>query len=147
MSYRLTADRVNTLFRECLATAATGENISQIHGVTRRFAIDLLKIKDAKPEIAQMLSQMDDTFMIGVGKGGGWSFLNACVDRRGRQWCDLHETVEKLVILGMAAGFAFFTHDRDLWDVLPGGLPYFSIRELEIVRNVGNYFSQLPVDG
>ncbi len=146
MSYRLTADRVNTLFRECLATVKAGENISQIHGVKAIYAIDLAKVATHKSEIGQMLLQMDDSFMIGTGKGGGWSFLNACVDRCGRQWTDLHSTVEELVVLGMGAGMAFYTMGREMWDVLPGGLPYFSIRELDALRAAGNYSSKLPVD-
>jgi len=61
-----------------------------------------------------------------VGEGG-WTFLNACQDKHGRLWTGLHQTVEKLFLLGMATGKAKCLLPREVWPMLPGGLPYFAI--------------------
>lgn len=145
MSYCLTGDRVHTLLGECLSSADS-RDVAVIHGVSRTFSVDLNKIAAAKSEIGQMLMQMADNFMLDGDKAGGWSFLNACVDRRGVQWTDLHSTVEELVVLGMASGLAFYTFSRDIWEVLPGGVPFFTIRGYEAARLAANYQSKLPVD-
>lgn len=58
---------------------------------------------------------------------GGWSFLNLCMDREGNQWTGSHQTMEQLMMLGMATGMVKILFPRDLWSILPGGVPYFTI--------------------
>lgn len=141
MSYRLSGPRVNEVFLGCMAEDVSGPGVTVINGITAKYAMDSKKIEAAKPEIAQMLLQLDDTFMIGDGKGGGWSLLNACVDRDGQQWTGLHRSVEELFVLGIAASMGEYTMDRDLWSILPGGVPYYSVREHEARRYAGKVVS------
>lgn len=56
--------------------------------------------------------------------GGGWSFLNACNDREDEQWTGEHRTMEQLFLLGIGLGLAKWQLPREMWDVLPGGMPY-----------------------
>ena len=72
-----------------------------------------------------MLAQPPEEF--GEDTGGGWSFLNSCNDRSGRQWTGLHLTMEQLWCLGIAVGRARYTLPRDFWEVLPGGMPYLTV--------------------
>jgi hypothetical protein len=65
----------------------------------------------------------------GPDSGGGWSFLNACVTKDGVQWTDLHRTVEALVVLGIAAGKVAWMLPRKIWSALPGGMPYFVVKD------------------
>jgi len=62
-----------------------------------------------------------------TGKGGGWSFLDACNDRNGAQWTSLHRTMDQLVCLGHAIGAVSFCLPREMWKILPGGMPYFVV--------------------
>jgi len=55
------------------------------------------------------------------------SFLNACQDRNGNQWTDLHQRMEQLFVLGQAAGFVSCLLPRDMWAALPGGMPYYVV--------------------
>ncbi len=134
MTYRLSAQRVEELLGECLAGTNDVENVRVVPGITANFSVNMVEINRAKPEIANMLLQLEDTFMTGKGKGGGWSFLQACQDRRGRQWADLHRSMEALFVLGMAAELADCLAPRDLWSSLPGGMPYYSVRECSCDR-------------
>jgi hypothetical protein len=72
-----------------------------------------------------MLSDLPDEFQ--ASGGGGWSFLNACMTKTGEQWTGMHPTMDKLFMLGIAAGKARWLMPRDMWSVLPGGMPYVSV--------------------
>ena len=60
-------------------------------------------------------------------EGQGSSFLNACYDRDGDLWTGDHATMEQLFVLGIAAGMVNCLMPRDMWPVLPGGMPYYSV--------------------
>ncbi len=54
------------------------------------------------------------------------SYVDDC---RGEQWTGLHPTVDMLFTLGLAAGRVVCLMPRELWDALPGGMPYYMVRE------------------
>lgn len=60
--------------------------------------------------------------------GGGMSFLNFCNLADGTQWTGLHLTMEQLCQLGEAVGLVSYPMPRELWSVLPGGMPYIVIK-------------------
>jgi len=55
------------------------------------------------------------------------SFLNMCIDKNGNQWADLHRTMDELVALGIATGKLSFLIPREMWSILPGGMPYLIV--------------------
>lgn len=114
----LTAEAVEKLFSECVAPH--GE---PVEGIVMTINMDT---SGRENEIASLLAELPEAFR--HDRGGGWSFLNACFDRNGIQWTGLHCTMERLVMLGIASKQVQFTLPRHLWEVLPGGMPYFSIR-------------------
>jgi len=69
-----------------------------------------------------MLNQLPDDFK--KSGGGGMSFLNICIDKEGNHWTDLHQTMDELVTMGIACQKAAFLMPREMWSVLPGGMPY-----------------------
>ncbi|MBY0559834.1 hypothetical protein [Hyphomicrobium sp.] len=113
----LTADNVEKLFAEC-----SKPDGAQVEGVISKAVLDTT---GRETEIAGMLAELPDEFQ--ASGGGGWTFLNACDRRDGQQWTSLHATMEKLFMLGIAAGKARWLMPRDMWDVLPGGMPYVSV--------------------
>lgn len=113
----LSAENVERLFRQCLST--TGD---VTEGVVGRACLDT---SGHEAEIESMLAELPPEFS-STG-GGGWSFLNACMDRNGNQWTGLHRTMDRLFMLGIAAGKARWLMPRELWPALPGGMPYVSV--------------------
>lgn len=95
-----------------------------VDGVVHKFGFHPQRLRDVKPEVDALLRMLPDQFH--VGSGGGWSFLNACMDRDGRQWGE-HRDIEALVCLGIGVGSATFVFDREMWSGLPGGMPYFAV--------------------
>lgn len=93
-------------------------------GITVNFVFSPDKIKQQKENIKSLLSQLPDEFM--KSGGGGWSFLNACVTKNGTQWGE-HRIMETLFCLGEAAGIVQLCMPREMWDILPGGMPFYTI--------------------
>lgn len=92
-------------------------------GVVTKMGFHPERLPQAKEPLRTLLREMlHDDFL--RGGGGGGSFLALCNDRNGEQWTDLHRTMDALVILSIACGFARFCAPREVWRVLPSGMPY-----------------------
>lgn len=95
-----------------------------VDGVVHKFGFHPQRLVEVKPEVDALLRMLPDQFRTDIG--GGWSFLNACMDRDGRQWGE-HRDIERLVCLGVGVGSATFVFPREMWKQLPGGMPYFAV--------------------
>ncbi len=73
----------------------------------------------------EFLLALPDSFQ--ASGGGGMSFLNACMDRNGVQWGE-HRDIEQLFCLGTALKLCSLCLPRDMWDALPGGMPYYVVK-------------------
>lgn len=121
----LTGDNVKKLLEECLRENSDQEKI-EVDGIVIKVYFNKAKIMEHKEDIKDMLLQLPDDFM--KSKGGGMSFINMCIDKEGRQWTDFHQTQDMLFCLGKAIGMAdFCIADKEIWKVMPGGMPYIFI--------------------
>ncbi len=122
----LNSENVESIFIKSLFVDGTDtSNAIIVEGIRTNFGFDPDSIELYKEGISSMLDKLSDDFR--QSKGGGMSFINACDDRNGVQWTGLHATMEKLFCLGMAIGKVKSLMPRDMWDVLPGGMPYYVI--------------------
>lgn len=121
----LNAQRVEELFGRCLAGAPDQGAVTR--GIVTTAAFSPQAIEEHREEIGQLLAELPEQFR--ETGGGGWSFLNACMDRHGRQWTGLHRSMEQLFLLGLASGQVSELLPRDMWPALPGGMPYYMVRQ------------------
>ena len=124
----LTSQRVEVVFMVC--RFKDGEDISNCivaEGIVNAVEFHLGRIEEYRQKIHDMLAELPDEFK--TSGGGGYSFLNACVDKHGNQWTGLHRTVEQLVQLGIAIGEVEYFLPRDRWSIFPGGMPYFTVKQ------------------
>lgn len=125
---KLTAENVCGLFEECLAHGDTGKDIRQeAIGVKIGAVLSSDKLQENAELISQLCNQLPDKFK--KYSGGGWSFLNMCMDKVGNQWTGCHDTVDKLLTLGIAIGKMSFLLPREMWNILPGGMPYVVVND------------------
>lgn len=118
---KLTSENVEAIFKDCLAES--DEKIRQIiSGVRIKAGFNRDKVTANRDNILSMLSCLPKEFH--AFKGGGWTFLNLCVDADGRQWTDFHQMCDMLVCLGIAIGAVKFLLAREFWQCFPGGMPY-----------------------
>lgn len=126
---KLTSKAVNELMNDCLFTTAeinngTPDNAVIVKGVIKLFGFHPGRLETHKAEIAELLAELPDNFQ--ANGGGGWSFLNACMDKDGNHWGE-HTDIEALIALGIATNQAKYLLSRDIWESMPGGVPYFVV--------------------
>lgn len=122
----LTAKRVNEIFLDCLFR--DGEDTSnhvKAEGIMTTVGFHPERLDSHKAEVETMLGELPSEFQ--MQGGGGMSFLNACVDKHGEQWTGHHPTMEQLFQLGIAIGKVAYIFPKEMWSVLPGGMPYYVI--------------------
>jgi len=119
---KLTAENVKETFMNCLFKEGEDINTAVIgKGVMTNAGFHPQRLKDATPNIEAMLNELPDVFK--PDSGGGMSFLQACMDKNGNQWGE-HSNIDQLVCLGLASGKLKYLMPRDMWEILPGGMPY-----------------------
>lgn len=122
---KLTAQNVDAIVRDCLFRE--GED-TQNHivgdAIVQKFGFHPDRLKAHTEDIREMLSDLPDEFH--ADKGGGMSFLNACMTRDGEHWGE-HRDMGALFALGTAAGLAKMLMPRAMWNMLPGGMPYYAV--------------------
>lgn len=132
----LTAENVEMVYRACLysddettgwdgTAEALPEGTIITEGILNRTGFHGGRIEEHRDEILAMLAELPPEFRKDVG--GGWSFLNACMRSDGEQWTGFHQTQDRLFQLGMAVGAVTYTLPRELWSILPGGMPYLVV--------------------
>lgn len=126
----LTAKNVKEVFIDCLfkdTEIVKGKPVVEpikVEGITSNFGFHPERLKGHKKQIAELLWELPFEFF--KGRGGSWSFLNACMDKHGNQWGE-HRNIEQLFCLGIGLNMAKYVFPRKMWPVFPGGLPYVTI--------------------
>lgn len=127
---QLTATAVRDIFTDCLYnnldSIPEGAKGKPAPGIIHNFMFRAEKIDEHANEIRQLLDELPPEFK--EGSGGGMSFLAAALDKNGCQWGE-HRNMEELFTLGMAAGYCSFLFPKEIWHVLPGGVPYYVIHQ------------------
>lgn len=128
MKMKLDPTNVECVFRDCLAESPDSVTALVLEGIRSRWALDRAKLAKHHREISDMLDQLPSEFKsLPRGGSGGWSFLNACLDRDGNQWTGMHSTMEQLFLLGIGTGQAHWLLPREMWAALPGEMPYVEV--------------------
>lgn len=124
---KLTAEKVEEIFEKCLFQE--GEDTSK-HVLAKGLVVNVGfhpgRLEASKNEIVELLDELPDSFK--ESGGGGMSFLAACDDKHGNQWTGEHRTMEQLFLLGIGIGKVVSPLPRDMWGILPGGVPYYTIK-------------------
>lgn len=121
----LTCENVEKVFMDCLfGNTEDKSDAILVDGIVAKYGFNPSKIELHKEEIRAMLSELPDSFK--PNSGGGMSFLNACMTKANHQWGE-HRNMEQLFSLGIAAGFVTYCMPREMWNILPGGVPYLTV--------------------
>ena len=127
---QLTADLVRSTFVDCLfRDGEDTSNYVSVPGIVTNVGFHPDRLRSHKAVIDAMLDELPEQFH--EGHGDGWSFLQACNDRHGRQWGEHHD-MEQLFQLGIGIGRVTCPLPRELWSALPGGMPYYCIALAEV---------------
>ena len=118
----ISSERVTEIFYDCLSSNIE-DDMKIVEGIIELSVnFNKSKLQEYEKEIISFLDQLPLEFRRDIG--GGWSFLNACVDIDGNQWTGLHKVMEELFLLGMGIDKVEYLLSRETWSVFPGGVPY-----------------------
>lgn len=119
----LTTAIVRNIFLDCLIWEMTPDTaeVVIVEGLTKKVVFSVEKVKSHSDTIYALLNELPETFF--DGRGGGWSFLNMAQDKNGNQWGE-QINAQELMLLGIASGYMNYLLPRDVWFLLPGGVPY-----------------------
>jgi len=135
--------RVEHAFRDCLykdveiTTLSKGgvpEGAVIVEGIRGKYGFHPDRLEQQRTEVSTWLHALPREFH--ETGGGGWSFLNACNQANGVQWTGLHQRMEELFCLAIGLGLAECQLPREVWSALPGGVPYYVVKELTAERFV-----------
>jgi hypothetical protein len=123
---KLDPGRVEAIFLDCLFKEGedTREHV-RAEGIVHNVGFHPNRLRGHKVEISELLDELPDEFK--KTGGGGMSFLQACNDKHGNQWTGVHTQMEQLFQLGISVGKVECLMPKELWSVLPGGMPYYVI--------------------
>jgi hypothetical protein len=127
------AAEVHRIFIDCLfrdteiVDGKVPDGAILVDGITGRFGLNPERVKQHDSEIQASLSGLPKEFY--ASGGGGMSFLNLCLDADGNQWGE-HPDMQELCILAIASGKGQWCLPREMWAVLPGGMPYVSFSDI-----------------
>jgi len=129
----LSSTNVETVLRDCFFTpeelpaedqeAFAKENGIIVEGILHTFAFHPARVAKHKTTIVAWIEQLPEQF------DEGYSFLAMCNTKDGNQWTGLQKSMDELACLGMAVGVFASCMPRDMWPVLPGGVPYYQRRK------------------
>lgn len=127
---KLNSAAVEKVFMDCLFNEGedtTNHVVSD--GIVTKVGFNPRRLEAHREEVLEMLIELPDEFK--QSGGGGWSFLNACMTKDGRQWGE-HSNMEQLFQLGNALGLSAWQMPRDMWNILPGGMPYVVVKDKQL---------------
>lgn len=95
-----------------------------VDGIRSNYGFHPQRLEQARTKVKGWLGLLPTEFH--KDTGGGWSFLNACMTKDGHQWGE-QPSVELLMVLGVGLKLAEYQLPKDLWKIMPGGVPYFCV--------------------
>jgi len=113
----LTARNVFKVFCQCLTNPPQGD---EIEGILIRFRINRAKAEEFRDVIVGWIHQLPTAFL---KSGGGWTLMYLVLRADGAQWGEQADS-ERLYVLAATLGLARFVFPREMYDRLPGGVPY-----------------------
>ena len=124
----LTGKNVEDTFVACLFKEDEDTSKAVMaQGVTGQFGFHPDRLQEHKADIESLADQLPDEFK--TSGGGGATFLNACMNAKGEIWTDFQKFMELLLVMGVAIGKITYPMSKEMWDALPGGVPYFTVND------------------
>ena len=128
----ISCKKINEVLLDCLLKPDEMENgkpkdgtdWKEVNSVMLRVGFSKIRLDKHRDVITEMLNSMPDAFK--ASAGGGMSFLNMCMDNKGNHWGE-HNNMDELIALGIGIDLVMFPMPKDMWSILPGGMPYVRI--------------------
>ena len=110
-------------FMDCLFKKGEDTtNHVKVEGLTSMFGLHPQRLEEKRELVLALLAELPAEFK------EGWTFLNLCTTKDGEQWTDMHRICEQMVVMAIGLGLMEYCIPREMWKILPGGVPYLIIK-------------------
>ena len=110
-------------FMDCLFKEGEDTtNHVKVEGLTRMFGLHPQRLEEKRELVTALLAELPAEFK------EGWTFLNLCTTKNDEQWTSMHRICEQLVVMAIGLGLMEYCMLREMWVILPGGVPYLMIK-------------------
>ena len=117
------SELTSNAFMDCLFEEGEDTtNHVKVEGLTSMFGLHPQRLEEKRELVTVLLAELPAEFK------EGWSFLNLCTTKDGEQWTDMHLVCEQLVVMAIGLGLMEYCMPREMWVILPGGVPYLMIK-------------------
>ena len=113
------SSQVSLAFMKCLFKEGedTTNNV-RVEGLTNIFHLHPQRLEEQRELIKAIIDELPPIFK------EGYTFLKLCENKDGDQWTGMHKTCQELVVMAVGLGLMSYCLPREVWPVLPGGVPY-----------------------
>lgn len=110
-------------FMDCLFKEGedTTNNVS-VEGLTSIYRLHPERLEEKRELVINLLAELPAQFK------DGYTFLNICTMKDGKQWTGSHHVCEQLVVMAIGLGLMEYCTPRKMWTILPGSVPYLRIK-------------------
>ncbi len=117
------SELTSNAFMDCLfKEGEETTNHVKVEGFTNMFELHPQRLEEKRELVTALLAELPAEFK------EGWSFLNLCNTKDGEQWTGMHRVCEQLVVMAIGLGLMEYCMSREMWAILPGGVPYLMIK-------------------
>ena len=117
------SELTSNAFMDCLFKKGEDTtNHVKVEGLTSMFGLHPQRLEEKRELVTALLAELPAEFK------EGWSFLNLCTTKDGEQWTGMHHVCEQLVVMAIGLGLMEYLIPREMWRILPGGVPYLKIK-------------------
>lgn len=110
-------------FMDCLFKEGEDTtNYVKVEGLTSMFGLHPQRLEEKRELVTALLAELPAEFK------EGWTFLRLCTTKDGEQWTGMHRICEQLVVMAIGLGLMEYCVPREMWAILPGGVPYLMIK-------------------
>ena len=117
------SELTSNAFMDCLFKKGEDTtNHVEVQGLTNMFGLHPQRLEEKRELVTALLAELPVEFK------EGYTFLNLCTTKDGEQWTAMHRVCEQLVVMAIGLGLMEYCLPREMWAILPGGVPYLMIK-------------------
>ena len=110
-------------FMDCLFKEGEDTtNHVKVEGITSMFGLHPQRLEEKRELVTALLAELPEEFK------EGYTLLNFCTTKDGDQWTGEHRVCEQLIVMAIGLNLMEYCMPREMWAVLPGGVPYIMIK-------------------
>ena len=117
------SELVSNSFMECLFKE--GEDTSKsikVEGIMNNFEFHPKRLEEQRELVTALLSELPVEFK------KGYTFLNICTNKNGELWTGEQRVCEQLIVMAIGLDLMSYCFPREMWVILPGGVPYLIVK-------------------